>query len=244
MGAANSHISRHLPTRRWRDKKVCELQPAALPAGCVEINSERLISSPITTAAASIESPPAPVPLIPPLPSPSNNEENTNSAVVGCNLPGGIEEPVAMPAVHVPEQRSNLPSAFRGPLEKMDVIKKRPRKLPPLSVPLKKISPLKLIVRRRKLSRLPPVPPINDTFTEPDLILQDIEEDNVKFGVYKNCKKACSGKAVCFELVFPDQLANGTKPDICKRGQKSSKRKLKKQITKKLKAANERKMVS
>ena len=243
MGAVNSHIYRHLQIRR-RNKKVRELRHGTLPASCVEINNERLItsSSPVTSTA-SVESPPAP--LIPPLPSPSASR-SSDPDVVGCNLPGGIEElEVAMPTVRVLEQqprRSSLPPAFRGPLEKMDIIKRKPKKLPPLSVPFKKVSPLKQIVMRRKLGPLPPLLPINDVFTEPN-VLQDIEENDVKFGIYLSCKQTRSGKAVSFELVFPDNIANGTKPAFQQRS-KSSRRKLKKQITEKLKAANERKMVS
>lgn len=243
MGAANSYISRRLPTR-WRDNKVHELQPGALLANSVR---KEPVSSPVTTSSSN-DNLPAPTPLIPPKPSPRSCEVESPSVsqtVLGFSLPGAIGEEVTMPVVQPRYLTWSLP-AFDGPLEEMDVIKRRPKKLPPLPTgSRKKMSALKQLVIRRKLSQLPqlpPLPPIKTVFAEPDPVLQDVEEEDVEFGRYEHCKQSRDGKAVSFDLVFSSQT-KGPKPTIQQRP-KSSRRKLKKEIKKKFKAADKRKEVS
>ena len=226
MGAANSYISRRLPTLKKRNR-VHELKPGALLANSTrngEANSKPVLSS---------DSPPVATPLIPP-------KIRDDAAPAVINLPGKIEEEVAMPSTQQQALQSDCPAVNWPPLEKMVILKKRPRKLPPLSIHVAgKVWPSK------KLNKLPPLPPIayKEVFAVPDPVLQDIEDEDIQFGNYQRCRQSQSGNAISFDLVFSDSKPKGGKPSLQQRP-KTAKSKLKKQIKKKMKAADKRKAVS
>ena len=246
MGAAHSYFS-----SCWRGNRVEVLQPAE-PLKVDSTSARKSEREPSPSSAAARSTAHVSTPATEPTPS---NEvaraASSESCVIRWSLlPGAVVEPMPDPVIRnqqEPEpQLSNSPLMDSGHLVVGEINTDAP--LPPLSSApgtgkRSLLRRLALSRRNLKLQKQPPLPPIDKSlFAAPDPVLQDIDEEDVKFGTYQSCKQAHSGKAVSFELVFDDET-NGTKPAIQQRP-KSSRRKLKKHITKKLKAANERKTVS
>ena len=191
-------------------------------------------------------------PLVPTDPLPPIGEPFPRGGIPAhyfCTLPGQILDEKELEEIakkyivkHVPTDPNTVPVITLPDFDENKRKMKLKNKLPPLKKTLKKTKSSK---KHKK-----PVAPLDESlFVVPDPVIQDVEEKDVEFGHYEN--KCPTHGGMKFDLMFDnckeEKQHCTSKPSLSHSTQEKAKRKrkvMKKELDKRIRAADKRRKVN